>query len=181
MIYPVPTREQAKKQAGGMPDIPLVCFSVGTDGSFADLPSPISEGILELVERDGISFFGRDGKLLLLWGTPSIVAGNIKRAVERRTGAVTMFGCRAGKSPRLVPPDFDLHPFGIAFRMGGQTHRVSGAAGIASLKGLCLHMTRLGMGSPNLKENIKRLLVKNLSGTMPYLAYRRAEMEMASV
>jgi hypothetical protein len=182
MIYPVPVQEQAGKHAGGMPDIPLVAFSVGNDGATAGLPPQLADAFRMSMQKNGILFSGSNGSLALAWGTPANVAVSIRGLTERKHGreSVQVFGCRASEMPSTVPPDFDFHPLGIAFRMDGQTHRIAGAAGVVSLKSLCRRLRENGMDAHDFGTNVKKLMMKNLSGAMSYLAYRRAEEEMTS-
>ena len=182
MIYPVPVQEQAGKHAGGMPDIPLVAFSVGNDGAAAGLPPQLTDAFRKSMQRNGILFSGSQGSLALFWGTPANVAVSIRGLIEHKHGSesVQVFGCRASEMPSTVPPDFGFHPLGIAFRMDGQTHRIAGAAGIVSLKFLCRKLCENSMDAHDFDANVKKLMMKNLSGAISHLAYRRAEEEMTS-
>jgi hypothetical protein len=175
-------KEKAATRAGGMPDIPLVLFSIDNDGCVAGLQGKLAEAFREATCRDGVVFHGSGRRILVAWATPSMFAGNFRAlALEKIGGDAQVFGYRSEGLPEGTPDGFDFHPLGIALRIGGETVRISGAAGVACMPALCRSLGGAGMKSEDLEEHFKRLMKKNLSGRLPGLDYRRAEQEMTNL
>ena len=178
MIPTTLTAAGPKAKAGGMPDIPLVLFPLGADGSLQGCSPVVTSAFSKTIDKHAIIFHDDHRQIACFWETPQALIGCLHASL-RLSGAddPRPFGCIPPEvpTPAMIPPA--MRPVGIAVRTGGKTERMVGFAGVVSFKSTCMRLFSQGMRSPSMMERMRKMMMARMSG----LAYRRAEEEIAQL